>query len=161
MPQPEGEGEFSIAVVDRFSSMRSKGEDDDIAQDEIAALLSTLDLMTAPTAPHRVFSYGTLRQTNVQQALYGRAVSTIPDVLPSWRLDWLDITDPDVIRASGSDRHPILRRGTDDDAVEGAYLELNDEELKATDRYEVADYVRRAVVLASGVEAFVYVADGD
>ena len=117
--------------------------------------------MTASTAAHRVFSYGTLRQTNVQHALYGRTVSTIPDVLLAWRLDWLVITDPDVIRASGSDRHPILRRGTNEDAVEGAYLELNDAELQATDRYEVADYVRRVVVLASGVEAFVYVADGE
>ena len=58
-------------------------------------------------------------------------------------------------------RHPILRRGTNEDAVEGAYLELNDAELQATDRYEVADYARRVVVLASGVEAFVYVADGE
>ncbi|WP_457100678.1 hypothetical protein [Microbacterium sp. P5_E9] len=38
---------------------------------------------------------------------------------------------------------------------------LNDEELEATDRYEVADYVCRVVVLASGVEAFVYVDDDD
>ena len=114
--------------------------------------------MPASTTPHRVFSYGTLRQSDVQQALYGRAVPTIPDVLPMWRLDWVVITDADVIRTSGIDRHPIVHRGGVDDAVEGAYLELNDEELAATDRYEVADYVRRVVVLASGVEAFVYVA---
>lgn len=114
--------------------------------------------MNDPVATHRVFSYGTLRQTDVQLALYGRTVPTVPDVLPNWRLDWLAITDPDVIATSGSDRHPILRGGLPDDSVSGAYLELNDDELDATDRYEVADYVRRVVVLGSGVEAFVYVA---
>ncbi len=117
--------------------------------------------MTDRTESHRVFSYGTLRQLNVQQTLYGRAVPTIPDELPAWRLDSIVITDPDVIRASGSDRHPILRPGATDDVVAGAYLELNDEELDATDRYEVSDYVRRLVVLASGVEAYVYVAGND
>ncbi|MFT3871725.1 MAG: hypothetical protein QM714_03625 [Nocardioides sp.] len=59
---------------------------------------------------HRVFSYGTLRQADVQQSLYGRAVPTTTDSLPGFRLDWLTITDPIVIEASGSDRHPILRR---------------------------------------------------
>lgn len=108
---------------------------------------------------HRVFSYGTLRQSNVQRALYGRSVPTIPDTLPHWRLDWLVITDAAVVEASGSDRHPILRPGGADDSVAGAFLELTDAELAATDAYEVADYVRRHVTLASGVEAFVYVAD--
>jgi gamma-glutamylcyclotransferase (GGCT)/AIG2-like uncharacterized protein YtfP len=114
--------------------------------------------MSDATGPHRVFSYGTLRQSNVQRALYGRDVPTVADVLPGWTLDWIAITDPDVIAASGSDRHPILRPGAPDASVDGAYLELDDAELAATDRYEVSDYVRRTVVLASGVEAFVYVA---
>ena len=108
-------------------------------------------------ASHRVFSYGTLRQPEVQRALYGREVPTVPDVLPGYRLDWLLITDPEVVRTSGSDRHPILRAGTGDDAVEGAYLELDDAELSATDDYEVDDYTRVEATLASGVPAWVYV----
>ena len=107
---------------------------------------------------HKVFSYGTLRQANVQLELYGREVPTVPDSLPGWKLDWIQIADPEVIAASGSDRHPILRRGLDTDSVEGAYLELNDVELAATDEYEVDDYVRIIVKLESGTEAFVYVA---
>ena len=108
--------------------------------------------------PHRVFSYGTLRQENVQQALYGRKVETTDDVLEGWRLDWVEITDPEVIAASGSDRHPILRKGDAQDRVIGAYLQLTDEELATTDAYEVEDYSRILIKLASGVEAFVYVA---
>ncbi len=107
---------------------------------------------------HRVFSYGTLRQPEVQRALYGREVPTVADTLPGWRLDWLPITDPEVVRISGSDRHPILRRGEPHEAVEGAYLELADDELEVTDAYEVDDYVRTAVVLGSGAQAWAYLA---
>ncbi|MFT4231149.1 MAG: gamma-glutamylcyclotransferase family protein [Leucobacter sp.] len=110
---------------------------------------------------HRVFSYGTLRQPEVQRSLYGREVPTSPDALPGHRLDWVAITDPEVIRVSGSDRHPILRAGAADDAVEGACLELNDVELEATDDYEIDDYARRSVVLASGIEAWAYLASED
>lgn len=107
---------------------------------------------------HRVFAYGTLRLREVQIALYGREVPTVADTLPAFWLDWLAITDPDVVRASGSDRHPILRRGEAQDVVEGVCLELNEAELSATDEYEVDDYVRRRVILGSGVEAWAYLA---
>lgn len=109
--------------------------------------------------PHRVFSYGTLRQANVQDALFGRRVPTSRDALPGWRLEWLTITEPEVIRTSGSDRHPILVPGDDGDTVDGACLELqSDAELAAVDAYEVEDYTRTEVTLASGVRAWVYVA---
>jgi hypothetical protein len=58
---------------------------------------------------YRVFSYGTLRQQGVQCALYGRDVPTVADALPGHQIDWLVITDPDVIQTSRSDRHPTLR----------------------------------------------------
>lgn len=107
----------------------------------------------------RVFSYGTLRLPQVQQALYGRQVPTVSDTLPGYRLEWLLITDPAVIQASGTDRHPILRRGEPHEYVEGAFLELTDRELAATDDYEVDDYVRVLVSLGSGAQAWAYLAD--
>ncbi len=108
---------------------------------------------------HRLFSYGTLRQAEVQQALFGRQVETVDDALPGYRVDWLLITDPDVVETSGSDRHPILRRGAESDSATGAYLELDDDELAAADDYEVDDYARVEVVLASGLQAWAYVAE--
>lgn len=113
-------------------------------------------------ATHRVFSYGTLRQPLVQESLFGDHVPTEPDALPGWRLDWVSITDPGVIRTSGSDRHPILRRGAPEDRVDGASLVLGYEwQLRAVDDYEVADYQRIEVTLASGTTAWVYVAAED
>jgi gamma-glutamylcyclotransferase (GGCT)/AIG2-like uncharacterized protein YtfP len=106
---------------------------------------------------HLLFTYGTLRDPGVQQSLFGRLVAAAPDSIPGYRLDMLTITDAAVIKASGSDRHPILRRGSPDDAVLGACLELTDDDLAAADRYEVADYTRVAVTLASGNRAWVYV----
>lgn len=108
---------------------------------------------------HRVFSYGTLRQPNVQTALFGRPVVTVADTLPGYRIDRLTITDPGVIATSGSDRHPILRPGSAADVVDGAYLELDDHELARADAYEVDDYVRTPVTLGSGTRAWVYLAD--
>ena len=109
----------------------------------------------------RVFSYGTLRQREVQLVLFAREVPTVPDALPGWRLDWITVTDPEVIAASGSDRHPILRRGAPTDLVRGARLEIEDEELPAVDDYEVSDYHRIESALSSGVSAWVYVGDDE
>lgn len=108
---------------------------------------------------HVVFSYGTLRQPEVQARLYGREVPTTPDALPGYRIAWITITDPEVIDASGSDRHPILVAGDASDRVEGAALELTDADLAATDDYEVDDYHRELVQLESGRAAWVYLGD--
>ena len=109
----------------------------------------------------RLFSYGTLRQPEVQEALFGRPLPTVPDSLPGYRLEWLLITDAAVIAKSGSDRHPILRKGAMTDSIPGAYLELSERELLAADAYEVDDYARTSVTLASGVDAWVYVASNE
>jgi len=85
-----------------------------------------------------LFSYGTLRQSEVQRALFGREVLTTEDVLPGFRLDVMLITEPDVIAKSGSDKHPILRRSSAEDVAHGALLELSDAELSAADSSSVA-----------------------
>jgi len=108
-----------------------------------------------------LFSYGTLQQPGVQRATFGRELDTVTDTLPGYRTDWLTITDPDVIAVSGSDRHPVVRR-TDDpaDTVPGSLLTLTTAELAAADTYEVDDYRRHRVRLASGRAAWVYLAAG-
>lgn len=108
--------------------------------------------------PLWLFSYGTLRQPEVQRAVFGRELDSVPDALPGFVIDSVRITDPAVIAASGSDRHPILRRA---DAaappIPGAALAIREADLAPADRYEAEDYERIVVTLASGREAFVYV----
>ena len=106
-----------------------------------------------------LFSYGTLQQPDVQLATFGRLLAATPDELPGHRRDWVVITDPDVVAVSGSDRHPIVAPSTDPaDRVAGAVLTLTTAELAAADHYEVDDYRRVAVTLASGTRAWVYLA---
>ncbi len=108
-----------------------------------------------------LFTYGTLRDRDVQTALFGRLVPAADDAIPGFRLDYLTITDPAVLVTSGSDRHPVLRPGGAHEQVTGACLELTDDELAAADRYEVDDYTRVRVTLVSGRQAWVYVSADD
>ncbi|WP_440104966.1 gamma-glutamylcyclotransferase family protein [Streptosporangium sp. H16] len=106
-----------------------------------------------------LFSYGTLRQRDVQLSTFGRELDGRPDLLPGHTLSTVAITDPDVVAVSGADRHPIVRAtGDPSDGVEGTVFEITGAELAAADGYEVADYSRVSVTLASGVRAWVYIA---
>ena len=105
----------------------------------------------------RLFSYGTLQQEQVQRAQFGRTLSGAPDALPGWRSEMVEITDADVLAKSGLRFHPIIVPVTSSDQVAGTVFEITDEELAAADAYEVSDYRRVDVTLASGLSAFVYV----
>ncbi|MEZ0049625.1 gamma-glutamylcyclotransferase (GGCT)/AIG2-like uncharacterized protein YtfP [Mycobacterium sp. MAA66] len=107
-----------------------------------------------------LFSYGTLRQRDVQLATFGRELGGAVDAIVGYRLEWLTITDPHVIETSGSDRHPILKPGTGADSVDGSVFEITESELAAADEYEVDDYRRVRVPLRSGKRAWVYVFAG-
>jgi gamma-glutamylcyclotransferase (GGCT)/AIG2-like uncharacterized protein YtfP len=109
--------------------------------------------------PARLFSYGTLRQPEVQLANYSRLLEGEPDVLVGYRLVPLAISDPQVIRISGKPVHSIARSSGDPaDRIPGVVFTLSEEELAATDVYEVDAYARIEVTLESGRMAWVYVA---
>lgn len=108
-----------------------------------------------------LFSYGTLRQREVQLSTFGRVLEGHHDAIVGFNLDYVTITDPQVIATSGSDRHPILRPSERDDAaVEGMVFAISKAELLAADVYEVDDYERVSVVLRSGDHVWVYVFAG-
>ena len=105
-----------------------------------------------------LFSYGTLRQTNVQQAIFGRLLEGRPDSLAGFALAPMAIADPRVIAASGAAIHTIASpTGDPADLVPGLVFRLTPAELEAADRYEAGPIRRIAARLASGSEAFVYV----
>ena len=105
-----------------------------------------------------LFSYGTLRQAEVQLGTYGRLLHAEADVLPGHVLTKITIEDPHVVSLSGKSVHTIARpTGDPADRVTGVVLFLTSAELDATDSYEAAAYARTQVTLASGRTAFVYV----
>jgi len=104
-----------------------------------------------------LFAYGTLRQKEVQLAIFGRVLEGRADVLPGYALSPLQITDPGVIATSGTANHTIARAtGEQLDAVPGIVFRITQSELAAADAYEVADCTRVMVRLGSGLDAFVY-----
>jgi gamma-glutamylcyclotransferase (GGCT)/AIG2-like uncharacterized protein YtfP len=108
-----------------------------------------------------LFSYGTLRQREVQLTTFGRELNGHDDAIVGYELDWVTITDPHVIATSGSDRHPILKPSDRPGAaVEGTVFTITESELAAADEYEVDDYRRVLVPLRSGGRAWVYVFAG-
>ncbi|MHC3000476.1 UDP-N-acetylmuramate--alanine ligase [Microbacterium sp. HJ5] len=107
---------------------------------------------------HLLFSYGTLQHPEVQLDTFGRLLEADDDVLPGYTVDYAEIEDPRVVDLSGLAVHPIVRAtGSPRDKVVGKVLRVTDDELDASDEYEVALYRRVSVVLASGRTAWVYV----
>lgn len=115
--------------------------------------------MSAPAdlATEALFSYGTLQLPAVQQATFGRPLDGQADSLPGYRLEMLRILDAAVVATSGLASHPIAARtGDAADAVPGTLLLVTPAELAHADAYEVTDYRRDRVRLASGRLAWVY-----
>ena len=106
----------------------------------------------------RLFSYGTLQLPEVQRAQFGRLLEGAADALIGFRCEMVEITDPDVLAKSGKRFHPIVTRSDNPaDRVDGAAYIVTANELAAADAYEVDDYARVDVELASGLKAWVYI----
>lgn len=104
-----------------------------------------------------LFSYGTLRRPEVQEAVFGRTLPAYPDSVLDHRVGTVRITDPAVIATSGSEVHPVLEPAPGAH-VDGDALAVTEADLPAADAYEVDDYVRVQIVLASGRTAWAYLA---
>ena len=105
-----------------------------------------------------LFSYGTLQLESVQRSSSGRRLDGEPDAMTGYTRTMVEITDPEVLAASGERFHPIVSPSDDPlDEVAGMVFRISAEELAAADRYEVADYRRVQVRLKSGRDAWGYV----
>ncbi|HTA66327.1 MAG TPA: gamma-glutamylcyclotransferase family protein [Xanthomonadaceae bacterium] len=105
-----------------------------------------------------LFSYGTLQLESVQLGAFGRLLEGSRDELPGYELSMLEIEDANVVATSGRTHHPIAMRGDDAaSSVVGTVFEITDDELASADRYEVPQYRRVSVELASGRKAWTYV----
>lgn len=106
-----------------------------------------------------LFSYGTLRDAEVQRELFGRTLVGRDDHLLGYELARARVADPEFARRSGSAEHAILCPADGDDArVAGTALEVTAAELAIADAYEPVEYTRVEADLASGGRTWVYVA---
>lgn len=100
-----------------------------------------------------LFSYGTLRDPDVQRELFGRVVAGAPDALAGFVTEPIELAEAD----GGKWMHFIAVRGRAADRIEGAALLLTLTELAICDGYEPEPYVRIELPLASGKRAWAYV----
>jgi gamma-glutamylcyclotransferase (GGCT)/AIG2-like uncharacterized protein YtfP len=106
-----------------------------------------------------LFSYGTLRQDDVQRSTFGRLLQGRGDELPGFEPSAVEIGDWQVAATLGRTHHAnVMFNGRPDSRVPGMVFEVTDAELTAADEYErIAAYTRIVVTLASGERAWVYV----
>jgi hypothetical protein len=105
-----------------------------------------------------LFSYGTLQLEAVQMATFGRRLTGGSDALAGFEVVSLKIEDPKVVAISGKAVHTMARfTGRASDVVPGTVFAVTRDEILNADQYEVPAVKRVAVVLQSGVRAWVYV----
>ncbi len=110
------------------------------------------------TGSVRLFAYGTLQQSNVQMATFGRLLEGQPDGLTGYTLTPLAISDAYVVQTSGLAVHnAAYPTGDASDVVSGTVYMITDRELLRADEYEVEEMERIEVDLASGRRSYVYV----
>jgi gamma-glutamylcyclotransferase (GGCT)/AIG2-like uncharacterized protein YtfP len=123
---------------------------------QLRAYLSYKDSCAMPL----LFSYGTLQHDNVQMAIFGRLLQGQPDALPEFEPSSVPIEDPQVLATSGMTHYAnVTFNGRKGSHVSGTVFEITHAEFAAADRYEQpAGYKRMVAPLASGKQAWVYVA---
>ena len=105
-----------------------------------------------------LFSYGTLRQQNVQLKNFGRLLDGTEDTLEKFTLKEVEITDEVILEVSDKKFHHILSyTGNEKDKVIGTVFKITSDELLKADGYEVDDYKRVEVTLESGRKSWAYV----
>ncbi|MDC6350311.1 gamma-glutamylcyclotransferase [Zeaxanthinibacter sp. PT1] len=100
---------------------------------------------------HYIFSYGTLTDKEIQQALFKRKLKEIPDQLTGFRIAERKMYGQYLV---------VERTGDLKDSISGSALVLKEEELPIADAYEGESYKRILVKLKSGINAWVYVETG-
>ena len=105
-----------------------------------------------------LFSYGTLQLEQVQLETFGRLLKGEKDILEGYQLTMIEITDPEVLRKSNQQFHPIISYSSDKkEQVEGVLFEVTEDEILQADRYEVDDYKRVEVTFKSGKKGYIYI----
>lgn len=106
-----------------------------------------------------LFSYGTLQQPAVQQSTFGRLLEGSADALVGYEQSLFEVKDPEFVATSGKAHHATARfTGNRESWVPGMVFDVTERELQSADAYEPEGYVRVLAELASGKQAWVYVA---
>lgn len=106
-----------------------------------------------------LFSYGTLQNETVQRSLFGRPLHGTSDALNGFYVAAIQISDKAFLaKGENKNQTTAVRSGKPNDSIRGTVFEITSQELLQADGYEPANYQRVKVMLASGKQAWLYLA---
>ena len=109
-----------------------------------------------------LFSYGTLQKEQTQIDVFGRILQGHPDVLNGYKTATVEIKDERFLsKGEQATQQTAIASNNKADCIRGTVFELTEEELLTADGYEPKGYERINVQLASGKEAWIYLAIKD
>ncbi|MBK0369864.1 gamma-glutamylcyclotransferase family protein [Flavobacterium agrisoli] len=100
-----------------------------------------------------LFAYGTLKDKNIQETIFGRLLKGTPDSLHGYAIQKISIEEE-----FGMEEYPIIVPSDDASTViEGILYEISAFDLEKVDTYEGRHYKRIEVTLQSNTKAWAYV----
>lgn len=100
----------------------------------------------------KLFAYGTLKDKDIQETIFGRILTGIPDTLIGYAIQEITIEEE-----FGMAQYPIITATQNpEDSINGILYELTDKELQLADTYEGLHYKRIQVELHSNEIVWVY-----
>jgi gamma-glutamylcyclotransferase (GGCT)/AIG2-like uncharacterized protein YtfP len=104
----------------------------------------------------RLFCYGTLKNAETQQRVFGRILVSTPRSLRGYALERIEVSDPSFLARDSANQMTLVPCAGGQ--IDGLVLTLNAEDLLVADRYEPAGYQRIAVETTLGERVWVYLA---
>lgn len=104
-----------------------------------------------------LFTYGTLRNSQLQIEWFGRELQGVADRIRGYRFEMVEIRDQKLLEESGEIYHPILEEDPEGHGVPGIVLDLSAEEFEKVSTLGFDHYHAIEAVLESGRKAVVYV----
>ncbi|OCB78760.1 gamma-glutamylcyclotransferase family protein [Flavobacterium crassostreae] len=102
----------------------------------------------------KLFAYGTLKDIDVQEKIFGRTLTGTPETLQGYILKEIKIEEE-----FGMEPYPIIEPSQNpQDSVSGMIYSLSLSELQLADTYEGKFYKRTQVALAPNQTIWVYIA---
>ena len=99
-----------------------------------------------------LLAYGTLKDKEIQEKIFGRVLKGTPDKLIGYSLSRIPIEEE-----FGIIHYPIIKQTQNpEDSIDGICYQLNDRDLELADKYEGMHYKRIKVQLHSNQIAWVF-----
>ncbi|AOZ98288.1 MAG TPA: gamma-glutamylcyclotransferase family protein [Flavobacterium sp.] len=101
----------------------------------------------------KLFAYGTLKNKEIQENIFGRTLKGTPDRLIGFVINYIEIEEE-----FGLEKYPIIvATNNPDDIVTGVVYDISEKDVYLADTYEGLHYKRIEVTLESLQTAWAYI----